>query len=159
MALPKKIPTMMSNVDFSPKPVNTVWMDVAKEYCNTYLQSGMNAGSGTTTLPGIAATLGGELMDATSTVTPVGMLTAVRMAKAFNNTLMQYLSLYQTTIVTAPGMPLLINELSDIMSAPTPNPVKMGQGIGKALDNFTASAVVIGVIPGAPPVPFTGPLS
>ena len=154
MALPKKIPTMMSNVDFSPKPVN-----VAKEYCNTYLQSGMNAGSGTTTLPGISATLAGELMDATAAVTPVGMLTAVRMAKAFNNTLMQYLSLYQTTIVTAPGMPLLINELSEIMSAPTSNPVKMAQGIGKALDNFTASAIVIGVIPGAPPVPFTGPIS
>ena len=84
MALPKKIPTMM-NVDFSPKPVNTVWMDVAKEYCNTYLQSGMNAGSGTTTLPGISATLAGELMDATAAVTPVGMLTAVRMAKAFKN--------------------------------------------------------------------------
>ena len=159
MSLPKKIPTMM-NADFSPKPVNTVWMkEVAKEYCNTYLQSGMNAGSGTTTLPGIAATLGGELMDATAAVTPVGMLTAVRMAKAFNNTLMQYLSLYQTTIVTAPGMPLLINELSEIMSAPTSNPVKMAQGIGKALDNFTASAIVIGVIPGAPPVPFTGPIS
>ena len=119
----------------------------------------MNAGSGSTTLPGISATLAGELMDATAAVTPVGMLTAVRMAKAFNNTLMQYLSLYQTTIVTAPGMPLLINELSEIMSAPTSNPVKMAQGIGKALDNFTASAIVIGVIPGAPPVPFTGPIS
>ena len=55
MALVKKIPTLLS-VPMPPDATNMVWMKIAKEYCNTYLQGGMNAGSGSTTLPGIAAT-------------------------------------------------------------------------------------------------------
>ena len=159
MALVKKIPTLLS-VPMPPDATNMVWMKIAKEYCNTYLQGGMNAGSGSTTLPGIAATLGAECIEATAAPNPVGMLTAVKLAKAFQNCLLTYLSLFQTSPpVTAPGFPQLINDFSSFMVAPDNNPLNFPKELGKALDTFTVAATVIGVIPGAPAVPFTGPLS
>ena len=159
MALIKKIPTLLS-IPMPPSATNMVWMKIAKEYCNTYLQAGMNAGSGSTTLPGIAATLGGECIEATAVPTPVGMLTAVKLAKAFQNCLLTYLSLFQTSPpVTVPGFPGLINDFNSFMVAPENNPLKFPKELGKALDTFTISAQVIGVVPGTPPVPFTGPIS
>ena len=159
MALVKKIPTMLS-VPMGPNATNMVWMKIAKEYCNTYLQGGMNAGSGSTTLPGIAATLGAECIEATAAPNPVGMLTAVKLAKAFQNCLLTYLSLFQTSPpITAPGFPQLINDFSSFMVAPDNNPLNFPKELGKALDTFTVAATVIGVVPGFPPVPFAGPLS
>jgi len=159
MALVKKIPTMLS-VPMPPDATNLVWMKIAKEYCNTYLQGGMNAGSGSTTLPGIAATLGAECIEATAAPNPVGMLTAVKLAKAFQNCLLTYLSLFQTSPpITAPGFPQLINDFSSFMVAPDNNPLNFPKELGKALDTFTVAATVIGVVPGVPPVPFAGPLS
>ena len=159
MALVKKIPTLLS-VPMPPDATNMVWMKIAKEYCNTYLQGGMNAGSGSTTLPGIAATLGAECIEATAAPNPVGMLTAVKLAKAFQNCLLTYLSLFQTSPpITAPGFPQLINDFSSFMVAPDNNPLNFPKELGKALDTFTVAATVIGVVPGVPPVPFAGPLS
>ena len=159
MALVKKIPTMLS-VPMPPDATNMVWMKIAKEYCNTYLQGGMNAGSGSTILPGIAATLGAECIEATVAPNPVGMLTAVKLAKAFNNCLMTYMSVFQTSPpMTMPGFPGLINDFNLFMVAPENNPLKFPKELGKALDTFTIAAIVIGVVPGVPPVPFAGPLS
>ena len=159
MALIKKIPTLLS-IPMPPSATNMVWMKIAKEYCNTYLQAGMNAGSGSTTLPGIAATLGAECIEATAVLTPVGMLTAVKLAKAFQNCLLTYLSLFQTSPpVTVPGFPGLINDFNSFMVAPENNPLKFPKELGKALDTFTISAQVCGIIPGTPPVPFCGPIS
>lgn len=159
MALIKKIPTLLT-IPMTPSATNMVWMKIAKEYCNTYLQTGMNAGQGATTLPGIAATLGMECIEATAVSTPVGMLTAVKLAKAFNNCLMTYMSLFQTSPpITAPGFPQLINDFNAFMVAPENNPLKFPKELGKALDTFTIAAQVIGVVPGTPPVPFAGPIS
>ena len=159
MALVKKIPTLLS-VPMPPDATNMVWMKIAKEYCNTYLQGGMNAGSGSTILPGIAATLGMECIEATAVPNPVGMLTAVKLAKAFQNCFLTYMSLFQTSPpVTAPGFPQLINDFSSFMVAPDNNPLNFPKELGKALDTFTVAATVIGVVPGVPPVPFAGPLS
>ena len=83
----------------------------------------------------------------------------IKAAKAFNNCLMTYMSVYQTTIVTAAGLPGLINDFIEIGSAPQASPVKFAQGFAKALDVYTKQAVVIGIIPGSPPIPFTGPIS
>ena len=136
-----------------------VWPTVGKAYCNTYLQAGMNAGGGATTAVAGVGTLSMELIEINSGVVPSGIITAVKIAKAFNNCLMTYMSVYQTVIVTAPGLPLLMNDIIEISSAPTASPVEYAQKICKALDAFTKTAIVTGIIPGSPPIPFTGPLS
>ena len=66
---------------------------------------------------------------------------------------------WQTTIVTAPGLPVLGSELVDLFSSPKASATLFAQGYAKALNNFTAAAIVSGMIPGSPPVPYTGPIS
>ena len=92
-----------------------------------------------------------------STVRPACALTAQKLAKAFNDCLSTLLSVFQTTIVTAPGFAALIPELIDLFSSPTPSATLFATKFGTALNNFTSAAVIIGVVPGVPPVPFSGP--
>ena len=164
MALTPKGVSMLSNVTDKLSKVNPtnamVWNTVAKEYCNTYLSSAQNAGMGpATAVPGVAL-CGIELIEATAVPIPTGQLTAIKMAKAFQNAFLTFLSVYQTgPPVTAPGFPGLINAFTEIMSAPTADPTSMARGICKALDEFTVAAQVIGVVPGTPPVPFAGSIS
>ena len=154
--------TKIAFTDSSPKPVNLFWLDVAKEFCNTYLQGTMNSAPspGSCVLPGIAPILAMDCMDATSSPTPVGMLTAVKLAKAFQACFLQYLTLYQTgPPIEMPGFPGLINDFSNCMSAPSQDPTKMMREIGKALDTYVGTATVAGVFPSAPsPIPFNGPV-
>jgi hypothetical protein len=72
--------------------------------------------------------------------------------------LQTYISLHQTTIVTASGLPGLISDLADLLSAPSPSATLFATKFATALNTYTASATVIGIIPGTPPVPFSGPL-
>ena len=145
-------------VDASPKPVNLIWLDISKEFCNTYLQGTMNGAMvpGACILPGISFTLAMDCMDATSSPTPVGMLTAVKLAKAFQSCFLQYLSLYQTgPPIEVPGFVGLVNDFMSVMSAPEQDPTKMMREIGKALDAYVGAAMVAGVFPSAPAaVPF-----
>ena len=108
-------------------------------------------------MPGFSA-LGKDLGDILSSTSPDGSLTANKMAKAFDSCLQTYLSLYQTTIVTASGLPGLISDMSDIFAAPIPSATLFATKFATALNTYTASATVIGVVPGTPPVPFSGPL-
>jgi hypothetical protein len=134
-----------------------VGIKTAKAY-NTFLQGGINVGGGSTTaMPGVSA-LGKDLGDILSSTSPDGSLTANKMAKAFDSCLQTYLSLHQTTIVTASGLPGLISDMSDIFAAPIPSATLFATKFATALNTYTASATVIGVVPGTPPVPFSGPL-
>ena len=134
-----------------------VGIKTAKAY-NTFLQPGINAGAGSTTaMPGFAA-LGSDLGEILSSVSPDGSLTANKMAKAFDSCLQTYLSLHQTSIVTTSGLPGLKSDLSDIFAAPIPSSTLFATKFATALNTYTASATVIGVIPGTPPVPFAGPI-
>ena len=139
----------------APKLVAT---KTAQAYFN-YVSAGMNAGGQAfTAMPGSSA-LGQELGDILSTTSPAGNLTAMKMAKAFDNCLQTFLSVFQTTIVTAPGLPGLQSELIDLFSAPKGHTSLFCMAYARALNTYTLSAIVSGVIPDTPGIPFTGPIS
>jgi len=139
----------------SPKLVAT---KTAQAYFN-YVSAGMNAGGQPfTAMPGSSA-LGQDLGDILSKSSPAGDLTAMKMAKAFDTCLGTFLSVFQNTIITAPGLPGLQAELSKLFSSPKPSTTLFCMDYAKALNNYTLSAIVIGVIPDTPGIPFTGPIS
>ena len=141
----------------NPSP-QIVGIDTAKAYMN-YVSSGMNAGGQAfTAMPGASA-LGQELGDIYSGKSPAGALTAQKMAKAFDTCLGTFLSVFQNTIVTAAGLPGLQTELIDLFSAPKGHTSLFCMAYARALNNYTLSAIVIGVIPDTPGIPFTGPIS
>ena len=137
----------------SPQVVGLQTAQAYNTYCSTIMNMGGGAFSG---MPGVGA-LGSELGNILSTVSPAGALTAQKMAKAFNDCLSTLLSVFQTTIVTAPGFATLIPELIDLFSTPKPSATIFATKFGTALNNFTSTAIITGVIPGVPPVPFSGP--
>ena len=140
-------------------PVPTpVAMNVAKAYMN-YCSAGMNTGGFPfTAMPG-SSTLGSDLDAVMSKTNASGSMTAMDMAKAFDSCLATFMSTNQTTIVTAPGLPILNTELVDLFSSPKPSASLFAMGFAKALNNYTMTAIVSGIIPGSPPIPFTGPIS
>ena len=69
------------------------------------------------------------------------------------------MSVNQTAIVTTAGLPGLISELVDLLSKANPSATMFCQGLATAVNNHALAAMVSGVIPGAPPVPFMGPIS
>ena len=135
-----------------------VGMDISKAYMN-YISAGMNTGGFPfAAMPGTPA-LGsalGVILDATS---PSGALTAQKMAKEFDSCLQTFLSVNQTTIITTAGLPGLISELVDLLSKANASATLFCQGLATAVNNHAMAAIVSGLIPGAPPVPFTGPIS
>ena len=130
-----------------------------KAYFN-YVSAGMNAGGGAfTSMPG-GSVLGGDLAEILGKVpTASGNITASNMATAFEKCLSTFLSVHQTTIVTAPGKGGLTFELMDLLSAPKPSGTMYAMALAKALNNYTLTAIVIGVVPDTPGIPFTGPIS
>ena len=86
-------------------------------------------------------------------------MTALKMATAFNNCLSTLITVNQIAIVTAPGLPLLQAGLTQVLSTPAASATMFAQQLATQLNTFTMMAIVSGIIPGTPPVPFTGPLS
>ena len=125
----------------------------------TYCSSIINVGGGSFSgMPGSSA-LGSELGNILSATSPSSALTAQKIARAFNDCLSTLLTVFQTTIVTAPGFGSLVPELIDLFSTPKPSATLFATKFATALNNFTSAAVISGVVPGTPPVPFTGPPS
>ena len=137
-----------------PSPVG---IKIAKAYAN-YVSAGINAGGGAfTNMPGGSA-LGDDLSRILDKIpTPSGDITAANMATAFDTCLATWLSVHQTTIVTQKGG--LHFELMDLLSAPKPSATLFAMALAKALNNYTLTAIVIGVVPDTPGIPFTGPIS
>ncbi len=141
----------------NPSPI-IVGLKTAKAYLN-YVSAGINAGGQPfTAMPG-SIPLGQELGDILSKTSPAGQLTAMKMAKAFDSCLQTFLSVFQTTIITTAGLPGLQMELTDVFGSPKPTTTLFCMAYAKALNNYTLSAIVIGVIPDTPGIPFTGPIS
>mgnify|MGYP001166848052 FL=1 len=135
-----------------------VGMDISKAYMN-YISMGMNAGGFPfSAMPGTSA-LGSALGDILDKESPSGALTAQKMAKEFDSCLQTFLSVNQTTIITTAGLGGLISELMDLLSKANPSATVFCQGLATAVNNHAMAAMVSGMIPGAPPVPFTGPIS
>ena len=135
-----------------------VGIDVSKAYMN-YISAGMNAGGFPfSAMPGTSA-LGSNLGDILDKEEKSGAVTAQNMATEFDSCLQTFLSVNQTTIVTTAGLPGLISELVDLLSKANPSATMFCQGFATAVNNHAMAAIVSGLIPGAPPVPFTGPIS
>ena len=135
-----------------------VGMDISKAYMN-YCSAGMNTGGFPfSAMPGVSA-LGSALGDILDKESPSSALTAQKMAKEFDSCLQTFLSVNQTTIITTAGLPGLISELVDLLSKANPSATMFCQGFATAVNNHAMAAIVSGLIPGAPPVPFTGPIS
>ena len=135
-----------------------VGMDISKAYMN-YISAGMNVGGFPfSAMPGTSA-LGSNLGDILDTTSKSGALTAQKMATEFDSCLQTFLSVNQTTIITTAGLPGLISELVDLLSKANASATKFCQGFATAVNNHAMAAIVSGMIPGAPPIPFTGPIS
>ena len=135
-----------------------VGMDISKAYMN-YISAGMNAGGFPfSAMPGVSG-LGSALGDILDKESPSGAVTAQKMAKEFDSCLQTFLSVNQTTIITTAGLPGLISELVDLLSKENASATLFCQGFATAVNNHAMAAIVSGLIPGAPPVPFTGPIS
>ena len=135
-----------------------VGLDVSKAYMN-YISAGMNTGGFPfSAMPGTSA-LGSALGDILDKEEKSGSVTAQNMAKEFDSCLQTFLSVNQTTIITTAGLGPLISELVDLLSKENASATLFCQGLATAVNNHAMAAIVSGLIPGAPPVPFTGPIS
>ena len=162
--MPLILPTLQSElIDIynkgkmgNPFPA-AVGIKTGKAYFN-YVSAGINAGGGAfTSMPG-GSVLGGDLAEVLSKVpTASGNITAANMATAFDTCLSTFLSVHQTTIVTIKGG--LHLELMELFSAPKGAAGLYATALGRALNNYTLAAIVVGIIPDTPGVPFTGPIS
>ena len=135
-----------------------VGIDISKAYMN-YISAGMNAaGFPFSAMPGTSA-LGSALGDILDAESKSGAVTAQKMAKEFDSCLATFMSVNQISIVTTAGLPGLISELVDLLSKENASATLFCQGLATAVNNHAMAAIVSGLIPGAPPVPFTGPIS
>ena len=129
--------------------------DIAKAFKN-YLMMGMNAGgfpSATVVDAPTGMTIGGVFAQQL----PVGAAIGTQIATALTTMALTYMSGQQIgPPVAAPShLPGLIK----LFSGPQPTPINFAKELAGILDTWTKTWVVSGLIPGAPPVPFSGPLS
>ena len=135
-----------------------VGIDISKAYMN-YCSAGLNAaGFPFTAMPGTSK-LGSALGDILDVTSKTHATTAQKMATEFDSCLQTFMSVNQTTIVTTAGLGGLISELIDLLGKANPSATVFCQGLATAVNNHAMSAMVMGIIPGTPPVPFTGPIS
>ena len=135
-----------------------VGMDISKAYMN-YCSMGMNMGGFPfSAMPGVSG-LGSALGDILDKSSPTHATTAQSMATEFDTCLGTFMSVNQTTIVTTAGLPGLITELQDLLSKNNPSATMFCQGFATAVNNHAMAAIVSGIIPGTPPIPFAGPIS
>ena len=129
--------------------------DIAKSFA-IYLKGGLNAGPFPTTnvVDGpTGMTIGGVFAQQL----PVGASIGSQIATALTTMALTYLSGQQIGPPVAP--PSHTPGLIQLFSGPQPAPMAFAKELANVLDTWTKTWVVSGLIPGAPPVPFTGPLS
>ena len=135
-----------------------VGIDISKAYMN-YCSAGLNAaGFPFTAMPGTSK-LGSALGDILDVTSKTHATTAQKMATEFDSCLATFVSVNQIAIVTIAGLPGLISELMDLLGKANPSATIFCQGFATAVNNHAMSAIVSVIIPGVPPIPFTGPIS
>jgi len=136
-----------------------VGIKTAKAYL-TYCATGQNAvGQSMIAMPG-SIILGQTLGTIFSAMSPAGSLTAVKMASAFELCLMTFMSTFQITIVTGPFKQLLKTNLDIHLNKPAITGTEFASNFAMALHLSTAAPAiqVSGIVPGVPPIPFSGPI-
>ena len=129
--------------------------DIAKAFKN-YLKMGMNAG-GFPTSNVVDAPTGMTIGGVFAQQLPVGAAIGSQIATALTTMALTYMSGQQIgPPVTAPSH---TPQLIQLFSGPQPSAFNFAKELAGILDTWTKSWVVSGLIPGSPPIPFTGPLS
>ena len=130
--------------------------DIAKAYKN-YLLMGMNAGGFPATAVSAAQPTGMGIGGVFAQQLPVGAAIGSQIATQLTTMSLTFLSGQQIgPPIAAPShLPGLIK----LFSGPQPTPINFAKELSSILDTWTKTWVVSGLIPGAPPVPFSGPLS
>jgi hypothetical protein len=129
--------------------------DIAKAFAN-YLKAGQNAGGFTTTnvmdIPA-GMTIGQVFLSQLPAGAPIGS----QIGSALTSMAATYMSLNQIgpPAVTPSHTPQLIK----LFSGPQSSGMSFAKELSDILDTWTKTWVVSGLIPGAPPIPFSGPLS
>ena len=129
--------------------------DIAKAFKN-YLMMGMNAG-GFPASNVVDASAGVGIGGGFAQQLPVGAAIGSQIATQLTTMSLTFLSGQQIgPPVAAPThMPGLIK----LFSGPQPTPMNFAKELAGILDTWTKTWVVSGLIPGGPPIPFSGPLS
>ena len=128
----------------------------------SYMQNAQNVFGFTFTGMTGAADLGQELGKLYSTVpTMSGEKMAREMSKAFDKCIATLLTTNQTTIVSTAFGPLCYTHLNIAFGKPARTSTDYAKNVAKALHlSTTAPAIILsGIVPGTPPVPFSGPIS
>ena len=129
--------------------------DIAKAFKN-YLKMGMNAG-GFPTSNVIDAPTGMAIGGVFASQLPVGAAIGSQIATALTTMALTYLSGQQIGPPVAP--PSHTPGLIQLFSGPKTTGMEFAKELSGILDDWTKTWVVSGLIPGAPPIPFSGPLS
>ena len=157
MALVKAVMMMELAASFAstnPDPMKP-GKDIAKAFAN-YLKMGMNAG-GFPTSNVIDAPTGMAIGGVFASQLPVGAAIGSQIATALTTMALTYLSGQQIGPPVAP--PSHTPGLIQLFSGPKNTGMEFAKELAGILDDWTKTWVVSGLIPGAPPVPFSGPLS
>jgi hypothetical protein len=138
----------------APTPIKP-GQDIAKAFKN-YLLMGMNAGGFPSTnvvdVPtGIA--IGGIF----ASQLPTGIMIGSQIGTQLSTMALTYMSGQQ--IGPPVAAPSHTPQLMKLFGAMAPSGVQFAKELSDILDTWTKTWVVSGLIPGAPPVPFSGPLS
>ena len=130
--------------------------DIAKAYKN-YLLMGMNAGGFPATAVTAAQPTGMGIGGVFAQQLPVGAAIGSQIATQLTTMALSFMSGHQIgpPVVAPSHTPQLIQ----LFSAPQATSLQFAKELGGILDTWTKTWVVSGLIPGAPPVPFSGPLS
>ena len=138
----------------NPSPLKP-GQDIAKAFAN-YLKLGMNAGGFPTTNV-VDAAAGVGIGGVFAQQLPVGAAIGSQIATQLTTMALTYMSGQQIgPPVTAPThLPGLIK----LFSGPQPTGMNFAKEMADILDTWAKTWVVAGLIPGAPPIPFAGPLS
>ena len=139
---------------YAPDPMKP-GKDIAKAFKN-YLLMGMNAG-GFPASNVVDAPTGMGIGGVFAQQLPVGVAIGTQIATQLTTMALSFMSGQQIGPPIAPPshMPGLIK----LFSGPQPAGMAFAKELAGILDTWTKTWVVSGLIPGAPPVPFSGPLS
>ena len=138
----------------SPDPMKP-GKDIAKSFA-IYLKGGMNAG-GFPTSNVVDAPTGMTIGGVFAQQLPVGASIGSQIATALTTMALTYMSGQQ---IGPPAVsPSHTPQLIKLFSGPQPAGMAFAKELSGILDTWTKTWVVSGLIPGAPPIPFTGPLS
>ena len=138
----------------SPDPMKP-GKDIAKSFAN-YLKMGQNAGGFPTTNV-VDTSTGMTIGQVFASQLPGGAAIGSQIASALSSMALTYMSTNQ--IGPPVASPSHIGPLMKLYSGPQPSGMSFAKEMADILDTWAKTWVVSGLIPGAPPVPFSGPLS